>query len=344
MEGVAGVVSWDQVTPGKSDYMHARGWMIEEANAAIAGAFDGGARHVLVNDSHNGMRNLLPHELDPRATLVSGGLKDYGMMAGLDDTFAAALFIGYHARGGGPGVLAHTWSSRVIGVRLNGQEVGEWGLNAMIAGAFGVPVVMVTGDDCLAKEVREGLPGPVETVVVKRALTKYAAENLPGRRAGGDSGSAAQALRKVREIPLLPPAAPIALEVDLNATQLADSAAMMPKAERRALDGTVHGGRRPGSVSVPSLPSWLWRRTRIDTYRHGCERKARRGCLLLTAARPAGRFGAHRAPVRSRGPAETRRARSRGESARRLPGALRRSSTDFARPRHGSGGPCSTRW
>ena len=233
MEGVAGVVSWDQVTPGKSDYMHARGWMIEEANAAIAGAFDGGARHVLVNDSHNGMRNLLPHELDPRATLVSGGLKDYGMMAGLDDTFAAALFIGYHARGGGPGVLAHTWSSRVIGVRLNGQEVGEWGLNAMIAGAFGVPVVMVTGDDCLAKEVREGLPGPVETVVVKRALTKYAAENLP-RAAALEAirEGAARALRKVREIPPFRPQPPIALEVDLNATQLADSVAMMPKAER----------------------------------------------------------------------------------------------------------------
>lgn len=234
MEGVAGVVSWDQVTPGSPEYAHARRWMIEEANAAIAGAYEAGATHVLVNDSHNGMRNLLHHELDPRATLLSGGLKQYGMMAGLDDTFDAAIFVGYHARGGAPGVLAHTWSSSVIGVRLNGQEVGEWGLNAMMAGAFGVPVVMVTGDDCVAAEVHEGLPGPVETVVVKWALTKYAAQHLPRVEAvQAIREGAARALGKVRQIPPFQPQLPVTLEVDLNATQLADSAAMMPKAERR---------------------------------------------------------------------------------------------------------------
>lgn len=233
MEGVSGVVSWDQVTPGTPEYTHARRWLIEEANAVIAGAFEAGATYVLVNDSHNGMRNLLPHELDPRATLLSGGLKRHGMMAGIDDTFAAAMFIGYHGRGGGPGVLAHTWSSQVIGVRLNGQEVGEWGLNAMMAGTFGVPVVMVTGDDCVAAEVQEGLPGPVETVIVKRALTKYAAQHMP-RAAALEAirEGAVRALGKVKEVPAFRPNLPIKLEIDFNGTHLADSAAMMPKAQR----------------------------------------------------------------------------------------------------------------
>src|SRR5690625_3541862 len=157
MEGVAGVVSWSQVTPGQPEDPAAREWMIEAANAAVEGALEAGATEVIVNDSHNGMRNLLLHQLHPHARLISGGLKDNAMMAGIDNTFSAAMFVGYHGRGGGEGVLAHTWSSSVIGTRLNGVEVGEWGLNAMMAGEFGVPIVMVSGDDCVAKEVKEGL-------------------------------------------------------------------------------------------------------------------------------------------------------------------------------------------
>lgn len=233
MEGVAGVVSWSQVTPGEPDYPHARQWMTEEANAAVAGAFDGGATDVVVNDAHDGMRNLLLHQLDARARLISGDLKDLGMMAGIDGSFQAALFVGYHARGGGHGVLAHTWSSRTIGVRINGREVGEWGLNAMIAGHFGVPVVFVSGDDCLAREVREGLGPLVETVAVKRAVTKYAAESLPREQAvRAIREGAARALAKASQIAPYRPQAPIRLEVDLNGTHLADSAAMMPGAER----------------------------------------------------------------------------------------------------------------
>lgn len=233
MEGVAGVVSWSQVTPGTPEYEHARQWMIEEANAAILGAFEAGATEVVVNDSHNGMRNLLPHALHPKARLISGGLKEHGMMAGIDSSFAAAMFVGYHASGGGYGVLAHTWSTSVIGVRLNGVAVGEWGLNAMMAGEFGVPIVMVTGDDCTCDEVRVGLAGPVETVIVKRALTKYAAESLPREEAVQAIRSGAMAaLGPTREIPPYRPRNPVQIEVDLNATQLADSAAMVPKAER----------------------------------------------------------------------------------------------------------------
>lgn len=233
MEGVAGVVSWAQVTPGQPEYTHAREWMIEEANAAVSGALDAGATEVIVNDAHNGMRNLLANALHPKARLVSGGLKDNAMMAGLDATFQAAMFVGYHGRGGGYGVLAHTWSSQTIGVRLNGVEVGEWGLNALMAGEYGVPIVMVTGDDCVAREVQQGLAGPVETVVVKRALTKYAAESLPRDEATkAIRAGAAQGIAKIASIPPFRLEAPIALEVDFTGTHLADSAAMLPRAER----------------------------------------------------------------------------------------------------------------
>lgn len=233
MEGVAGVVSWSQVTPGEPEYVHARQWMIEEANAAIQGAFEGGATDVVVNDSHNGMRNLLAHELHPKARLISGGLKSLGMMAGIDGTFQAAMFVGYHARGGDLGVLAHTWSSSVLGTRINGVEVGEWGLNAMIAGEYGVPVVLVTGDDRVAEEVRRGLGESVETVVVKHALTKYAAQSLPRAEAlEAIRQGAARAVANVANATPFRPEQPIRLEVDFDGVQLADSAAMMPRAER----------------------------------------------------------------------------------------------------------------
>src|SRR5690625_1016641 len=183
MEGINNVVHWSQVTPGHYEYDAARQRMTAETNAAIEGALAGGARDIAVSEAHNGMRNLLGDALHPQASLISGDLKENGMMAGLDNTFDAVFFIGYHARGGNFGVLSHTWSSSVIDVRLNNVSVGEWALNALIAGDFQVPVVLVTGDDCLIKEVREGLPGPVKTVAVKQALSKFSAHSLPRRTA-----------------------------------------------------------------------------------------------------------------------------------------------------------------
>ena len=232
MEGVAGVAAWPQVTPGDPAYAIARRWMIEEANAAVEGALEAGAREVLVNDSHSSMRNLPLDQIHPAARLITGSLKPLGMMAGIDDSFDAAMFVGYHARGGGEGVLAHTWSSSVIGCRLNGREVGEWGLNAMIAGHFGVPVVLITGDDRLAAEVATELPN-TEVVVVKRALSKFAADSLPRAEATAAIRAAARrALERRGEVAPYRPATPIRLEVDFNLAELADDAATLPRAER----------------------------------------------------------------------------------------------------------------
>ncbi len=179
MEGISGVNGDDQTSAAGAEYGRARKLMAEDANAAIRGAFEGGATDVLVNDSHGSQRNLLPEDLDPRARLISHSFKRYGMMEGLDESFDAIMFVGYHAKAGTPrGVFAHTGSGVVRDLQINGKSVGEGGMNAMLAQWFGVPVVMVTGDDVAVGEQRETVPG-VRGVIVKRAINSRAVELRP---------------------------------------------------------------------------------------------------------------------------------------------------------------------
>lgn len=179
MEGISGVSGSDQTTAGGSEYGRSRKLMVEDANAAIRGAFAGGATDVLVNDSHGGQRNLLPEELDPRARLISHSFKRHGMMEGIDETFDAVIFVGYHAKAqASRGLFAHTGSGVVRDLRINGASVGEGGLNALMADWYGVPVVLVTGDDTAIDEVRERVPG-IRGVAVKRAINVRAVELKP---------------------------------------------------------------------------------------------------------------------------------------------------------------------
>jgi D-amino peptidase len=153
--------------------------MAEDANAAIRGAFEGGATDVLVNDSHGFQRNLLPEDLDPRARIISHTFKRHGMMEGLDETFDAIIFVGYHAKADSPrGVFAHTGSGVVKDLQINGRSMGEGGMNAALAQWYGVPVVMVTGDDVAVEQQKESVPG-VRGVVVKRAINMRAVELKP---------------------------------------------------------------------------------------------------------------------------------------------------------------------
>lgn len=179
MEGISGVNGDDQTSAGQPEYVRARRLMAEDANAAIRGAFDGGATEVLVNDAHGGQRNLLPEDLDPRARLISHSFKRHGMMEGLDDTFDAVIFVGYHARAGAPrGLFAHTGSGVVANLQINGRSVGEGGMNAALAAYYGVPVVAVSGDDVAVAEVKESVPN-VRGAVVKRAINVRAVELMP---------------------------------------------------------------------------------------------------------------------------------------------------------------------
>lgn len=179
MEGISGINSDNQTSAAGAEYGRARTLMVEDANAAIRGAFEGGATEVVVNDSHGSQRNLLPEDLDPRVRLISHSFKRHGMMEGLDSTFDAVIFVGYHAKAGSPrGVFAHTGSGVLRDLQINGVSVGEGGMNALLAHWHGVPVIMVTGDDVAVEEQKVTVPD-VRGVVVKRAINTRAVELRP---------------------------------------------------------------------------------------------------------------------------------------------------------------------
>lgn len=186
MEGTVGVVDWVQVSPpwmegkGPAEYERARLRMTREVSAAVRGALAAGADEVIVNDSHNGMKNILIDELPRGCRLISGHQKDLSMMQGIDEPgISVAFFTGYHARAGSPkGVLAHTYIGPVDDVRIDGGSVGEYGVNAAVAGDFGVPITLVTGDDVAIGQVRNLLGAEVVGVQVKTGLAVSTADNI----------------------------------------------------------------------------------------------------------------------------------------------------------------------
>jgi D-amino peptidase len=236
MEGIAGVTGRDEITREGKDYERYRKLMTAEANQAIAGAFDAGATEVVVNDSHGGMRNLLYDELDPRAALTSGFNKPLAMMEGVAGA-AAAVFIGYHARAGQfPAVMDHTISgAQVHNWWMNGVLVGEAQLNAALAAYFGVPVVLVSGDDCLAREIEDTLPG-TRTVVVKDALGQFTATSRPRAAVHDALRTGVRAAVEARDtVPIRPVSGPVTFRLEFTRSAYAEVAALLPQVAR--IDG-----------------------------------------------------------------------------------------------------------
>ncbi len=178
MEGVAGIADWSQVTPGPQ-YQVGQELMLAEVNSAIEGAIEAGARRFLVNDSHGRMANLDPARLAGRASYLAGWHKPHYMMEGLDETFNAIFFIGYHgAVDGPPAILSHTYSPRLVaGATVDDLPVGEAGLNCLVAAHFGVPLALISGDQHAGAELRTLAPG-VERVAVKASITRFAAQSV----------------------------------------------------------------------------------------------------------------------------------------------------------------------
>lgn len=178
-EGVAGVVDWDQIMVGSHDYELGRRLLLGELNAAIDGALDAGATSIVVNDSHSSMRNIPPDLVQGRASLITGKHKPLYMMQGLDETFGAIFFVGYHGSiGASQAILSHSYNPRAIWeARINGEVVGETALNALVAAHYAVPIVLVTGDQVTAEEARR-LDPPPHCVEVKRSISRTAAESL----------------------------------------------------------------------------------------------------------------------------------------------------------------------
>lgn len=179
MEGVAGAVTDQQLGPTGFEYQRFREFMTAEVLAAIQGARDAGATEILVSDSHGNGQNLLIERLPADVMVVRSWPRPLGMMEGIDSTFHAAILLGYHSSSVAlTGVRAHTISSaRITKIALNGTAMPEGGINAAIAGHFGVPVVMISGDDAAVAEVR-AIVGDVEGAVVKRAISFHAATTM----------------------------------------------------------------------------------------------------------------------------------------------------------------------
>ncbi|NLF01967.1 MAG: M55 family metallopeptidase [Anaerolineales bacterium] len=231
MEGISGVVLADQTTSGNKEYDRFRRLMTADVNAAIEGALAGGADHIVVNDSHGSMTNILIEELNPAAELISGKPKPFDMMQGIGNDIDAVFLVGYHAASGArAAVLEHTWTLRLIEVRLNDQPVGEMGLSAAVAGAFGVPVVLVTGDLAVTQEAR-ALLGEVEVVPVKEALTRTAAQCIHPEVAHSRIRQAAQRAVSRPAAPLTIPL-PVTLQIAFIRSTQADLAAMLPGSQR----------------------------------------------------------------------------------------------------------------
>ena len=235
MEGVAGVVHGDQTRRGQTEFATACRLMTAEANAAVLGAFDGGAREVLVNDSHGDMRNLVLDDLDPRVEVITGSLKPLSMAEGFDiGRFDVALFVGYHGGAGTTAaILDHTYRGvAVYELRVNGRVVNEAALNAMVLGTRDIPVGLVTGDESTCAQCRE-LLGDVETVVVKWAIGRLAARTIHPEQARARIREAAS--RVVANASRFRPytvATPVRIEMDTVTTAVADAAAIVPGAVR----------------------------------------------------------------------------------------------------------------
>jgi len=236
MEGIAGVNHPGPTQAGHARYPAMVDLMVAETNAAIEGAIAGGATDVVVNDSHGSMFNLLPAAMHPAARVIQGQ-KVWSMVAGAepDAGVDVALFVGYHARAGHPtGVIAHTYTGRPVETRLDGRPTGEYGLNALILGAWGVPVGLVAGDDALADEVADWLPW-AERVVVKDAVGNAAAASLhPTAACDLVRAGAERAVRRAAagELELLRIPVPVVIEVDYALGIHADYAALVPGSER----------------------------------------------------------------------------------------------------------------
>lgn len=240
MEGITGVTTWDQVTPGHAEYTRFRRLMTQDVNAAIRGAIDAGADEVIIADGHWNGSNILVEELDSRARLNTGSPSPFSMMQGIDESVDGVMFIGYHARNGTPNaILDHTWSSRtVVNVWLNDVLTGEYGLNAAVAGHFGVPVIMVSGDQTACAQVSE-LLGGMEMAVVKQATSRFSAECLtPQVSQELIRTTAVRAVERLNAGDMPDPfilETPVRVTVEFFTSDMADRATRIPFTER---DGT----------------------------------------------------------------------------------------------------------
>lgn len=233
MEGATGVTWPEDVVPGASQWERCRHMFTSDVNAAALGFYDGGADQVLINEAHWTMRNLLLEKLDARAEMLTGRHKTLSMVEGVQHGDVDGIaFVGYHTGAGSEGVLAHTYlANSITGVWLNGIRASEGLLNAHVVAEYGVPVILVTGDDLTCVDAAGYAPDAV-TVAVKDHVSRYAAVcRTPARTAADIRAAAKEATAlAVRRDPV--PGGPYTVELEFDAEHLALAATVVPGAER----------------------------------------------------------------------------------------------------------------
>jgi D-amino peptidase len=233
MEGATGVTWPADVLPGTPQWERCRSMFTSDVNAAVLGFLDGGADEVLINEAHWSMRNLLLEQLDERAQMLTGRHKSLSMVEGVQHGDVDGIaFVGYHTGAGSEGVLAHTYlANSITGVWLNGVRAGEGLLNAHVVAEYGVPVVLVTGDDLTCEDALGYAPGALK-VAVKDHVSRYAAVcRTPARTASEIRAAAKEAAAlAVRHDPVR--AGPFTVELEFDAEHLAAAATVVPGVAR----------------------------------------------------------------------------------------------------------------
>jgi D-amino peptidase len=231
MEGVGGVVNWDHVDRGHSEYKRFRSLMTKEINAAVEGALQGEATDVVVNDSHGHMANVLIEELHPAARLVSGSPKPLGMMEAIGNGYGCSFFLGYHGMADTRATLGHTFTSaRVYSIRIDDQPVGELALNGYLAGFYSIPVALVSGDDAVCQEAQELIPD-VLTVQTKETSGYMSALLYPVEECREQLRNKAR-LAVQSPCPMLSPPDSPTVTVHFVRSAFADLAVMVPGVKR----------------------------------------------------------------------------------------------------------------
>ncbi|MET3696779.1 D-amino peptidase [Bacillus oleivorans] len=233
MEGISGVATNKQLGVN-GEYQRFRKQMTYDVNAAIEGAFNGGAAEVVVADGHGNMSNILIEELDPRARLVSGNNRVMCQLEGLDESFDGIMFVGHHGREGGSErtVISHTLAGICVSeMKINGKVVGETEMNSYVAGDFGVPAIFVSGDDAYVTEVKETLPY-VEAAIVKKAIDRFAAELLHPEKAREIIREKAEAaVRGIQKMKTVKMVGPVTFELTFKAPNQAHMTTTLPTVE-----------------------------------------------------------------------------------------------------------------
>lgn len=234
IEGISGITSIEQIFPGGRDYESARKLITKEVNIVVDAAFEYGASEILVNDSHFNKDNILIEELDSRVKLITGKYRPLNMMQGIDNSYNAVFFIGYHARAGTADALFdHTNIFDINNLKINEKIMGEMGMNARIAGCFGVPVIFLSGDQKAAMCAKEELNNPV-TAVVKESISRSSVKMFPFKVVKDILRDGVhKAMSNIKSFQPIIKECPVKIEVSFNFSNMAEICALIPGVTRK---------------------------------------------------------------------------------------------------------------